>query len=650
MENSVKNTIIDVIPLTRLPLNRQQSFSYLHSEKVPFGSLVSIPLFHRSVNGIAIDNRNDFFRFGNIRLKKINGILDENFLTEKQLQLAKFISEYYLCPLGIVLKFFVIKKTKSRSKKQESEIKDQKEIALSKQQRIIFNKISKNKKNLLIAGAGKIEIYLELINKTLQSEKQSLILVPELSLVYQMRDYIGDYFNLKEIALFHSQMTEGQLYENYEKIKSGSAKIIIGTRQAIFSPFKDLGTIIIDEEQDISYKQWDMNPRYNARDVAYKLAEIYGAKLLLSSVTPSLESYSRIKEKINIPNTKYETQNIEIVDLRKEGWSRDGKKKKDVLISKKLESEIGWTIKNGKQAILFINRRGMSSFSVCNDCGETFRCPRCERALIYDKKGIYRCFHCSYKTSIFPECPKCHSSSFRNIGTGNQTIEREIKKIFPEARTKLIDFESLQKKEDKEKMFQDLEQNKFNIIIGTQSALKSQNLPYLHLIGIINADTALNSSDFNSDERAFQIFFGAAEKIQNLNYGKLILQTYNPQHPVIKALDENLEKFYNNELDQRQILKYPPYYKLIKLILRTENKPGIEKEAGIIFERVKHFSKENDVSVFEPFTPLLSKVRDKFRKQIVIKIKGQEIPKDLEKCLKGLGSNWITDVDPINLV
>jgi len=682
MENSPKNTIIDVIPLTRLPLNRQQSFSYLHSEKVPFGSLLSIPLFHREVQGIAIGNRDDFFRFGNIKLRKINKVLDENFLTEKQLKLAEFISEYYICPLGIVLKFFAVKKTKSKNVERETANVEHKELKLSKEQRIIFNKILKSDKTLLISGKEKIEIYLELIKKNIQKDKQALLLLPEIPLLYQALDIVKEHFDENLIVLFHSRLKGSELYHSYQKIKSGEARIILGTRQAVFAPFANLGLIIVDEEQDVSYKQWDMNPRYNARDAAHKLAEIHNAEIILQSPAPSLESYYKITNlkdychsgldpestlaiasstdscfrRNDRKNSKLQIQNktqndIEIIDLRKEGWNKNGKRRKDILLGKKLVSEIGFALKYGQQVFLFAGKRGMSSFSVCASCKEVLRCPRCERALIYDKDGHYRCLHCAYKTDIFAKCPKCNGTEFRNIGIGNQTIEREIKKIFPGAKTKLIDFESLKNKEDQKKLFSEINSGKFDIIIGTQTILKAWDLPKIGLISIINADDLLSFSEYNSDERAFQILSEALQKASDTKETKLIIQTYNTEHPVIKSIGESgFEKFYENELEQRKSLQYPPFCKMIKLTLRTFYQAKIEKESAFIFGRMKILSEKNsDISVFEPFIPQLSKIRDKFRKQIVIKLRCQEIPEELERTLKNLGSEWIIDVDPISI-
>lgn len=657
-----KKFIIDVIPLTRLPLTRQQSFSYLHSEKIPFGTLVSVPLFRREVRGIAINNRDDFFRFGNIKLKKINKILDEKFLTEKQLELAKFISDYYLCPLGIVLKFFVIKRAKARDLQLTTYNLQQKNINLDKEQKKIAIEINKKAVSgkllvnsyLLIAGGEKIEIYLELISKITKTKKQVLLLVPEISLAYQSLDIIKEYFDEKIIALFHSKLTGSELYENYQKIKSGEAKIIIGTRQAVFAPFKNLAMIIVDEEQDISYKQWDMNPRYNAKDAAYKLAELFNSKLLFCSVAPSVETYYKIPNskiqnpsKSQIPNLK--SQNIDIIDMRKEGWSNNSRKRNNnIIFSKKLEAEIGWTLKRKKQAFLFINRRGMSSFSICESCKEVLRCPRCERALIYDQEGYYRCFHCNHKTSIFPHCPKCQGTTFKNIGIGNQTIEREIKKIFPGAKTKLVDFESLKNKTGQKTIFREINDKKYDIIIGTQAILKSWLLPHLGLVGIINADELLNFPGLNSDERAFQILTKAKNKAQN---SRLIIQTYSPENNVINCVaNDGLENFYKKILEERNSLKYPPFYKIIKLTLRAKNKNSLEREIQIIFNAVKKISeKENDMMVFDPLVPLLSKIRDSYQKNIVIKIKGDMVPQDLLQYLKRIGSEWIVDIDPINL-
>lgn len=616
---------------------------------IPFGSLVSIPLFRRTINGIAIGNRDDFFRFGNIKLRKINKILDENFLTEKQLSLAEFISQYYLCPLGIVLKFFVVKKTRSSKKLKAESRKQFKEIKLSREQRMILNGIFKNDKSLLISGKEKIEIYLELIKKNIQKNVQVLLLLPEIPLVYEALDIIKEYFDENSTVLFHSKLKGSELYASYQKIKSGEAKIILGTRQAVFAPFNNLGMIIVDEEQDISYKQWDMNPRYNARDIAHKLAELHNAKLVLCSPAPSIESYNKIKSlKLKVKNDF--KNNLEIIDLRKEGWSKNGTKKKDILLSKKLVSEIGFTLKYGKQVFLFTNKRGMSSFSVCMSCKEVLRCPRCERALIYDKSGQYRCLHCTYKTDIFAKCPKCGGTEFKNIGIGNQTIEREIKKIFPGAKTKLVDFESLKNRNDQQNLLGEINSGKFDIIIGTQTILKAWNLPKLGLIGIINADDLLSFSEYNSDERAFQILEEALQKAHD-NNAKLIIQTYSAEHPVIKSLiSSEFEKFYENEIEQRKALKYPPFSRMIKLTLRTFFKAKIEKESAFIFGRMKILSeRDKNISVFEPFVPQLSKVRDRFRRQIVIKLSCLEIPEELGRTLKNLGSEWVIDIDPINI-
>jgi len=650
MGKEIKNTIIDVVPLTRLPLSRQQSFSYLNDAPVPFGSLLSVPLFHREVQGIAIENRDDFFRFGNIKLRKINKILDENFLTEKQLKLAEFISEYYICPLGIVLKFFVAKKTKPKNMEHGAWNMEHKKIKLDKEQRIVFNNILKNNKSLLISGKEKIEIYFELIKKNIQKNKQTLLLLSEIPLVYEALDIIKEYFDENSIALFHSKLKGSELYDSYQKIKSGKAKIILGTRQAVLAPFEKLGLIVIDEEQDISYKQWDMNPRYNAVKVAEKLAELHKAKLILSSPTPSIETYCREElKKFHAPCPTFHV--AEIIDMKKEGWNNNRQRNNNIIFSKKLISEIGFTLKYGKQVFLFANKRGMSLFSVCASCKEVLRCPRCERALIYDKSGQYRCLHCAYRTDIFAKCPKCGGTEFKNIGIGNQTIEREIKKTFPGAKIKLVDFESLKNRNDQKKLFSEINLGKFDIIIGTQTVLKAWDLPKLGLIGIINADDLLSFSEYNSDEKAFRILFQAFRKSQDSENTKLIIQTYNAEHPIIKSLaNYEFEKFYENEIEQRKALKYPPFYRLIKLTLRTIHKAKMEKESAFIFGRMKILSeRDKNISVFEPFSPQLSKIRDKFRKQIVIKLHCQEIPEELQKTLRNLGGEWIIDVDPISI-
>jgi primosomal protein N' (replication factor Y) (superfamily II helicase) len=672
MKKILEKVIIDVAPITRLPLSGSQSFSYLHSQKLNPGTLVSIPLFKRNVEGIVTDNRPDFERLGNIKLKKINTILEENFLDQKQLELARFISDYYFSPLGVVLKSFIPKRVKSRNAYRVSHnVKSKKNITLTKEQHtavtIITEKVTskfkiQNSKFLLYgpSGSGKTEVYIHAIKKLkeINKESQFLILLPELTLTPQAIERYGEYFGASEIALLGSKISKGELYANWQKIKSGKTKIIIGTRLAVFAPFKKLELIVIDEEQDPSFKQWDMNPRYDARRVAEKLAEIHGAKIVRGSATPSIESYYQAYSKkynllklpkLDIPNAKYQilTTKIELVDMKKERWSKNYS-----TISKKLKSEIAYALKNKLQTILFVNRQGMSAFSVCADCQTILKCPRCDRALIYENTGTYRCAHCAHKTSITPQCPNCKGINFQNVGLGTQKIEREITSLFPDARIARADSQSMKGRGAQENLYRKFMDREIDILIGTQMISKGWDLPNLALIGIIDGDNLLTLPDFSTTERAFQIIMQITGRVNRPGAkftGLVLLQTFAPEQNFFKLMAEkDMEKIYAKEIEERKALQLPPFGKLIKLTFQDYKKSKVVSETNRLYEMLKKQA-EKSVKVSEPQDAFVPNIRGRFRKQILLKIT-KNIPKDLEKILKSLPNGWIIDVDPITIL
>ena len=677
MRELPKKIIIDVAPITRLPLSGSQSFSYLHSRELSPGTLVSISLFKRNVEGIVVKSRSDFHRLGNIELKKINAILEENFLDKKQLELARFISDYYLSPLGVVLKSFIPKRVRARSVEPRTHNTLNKNIKLTKEQKLAVSKIIKNYSKFKIqnskfllygpSGSGKTEVYMHIIAKLKEKDKdpQFLILLPELTLTPQAIERYGAHFKNSEIALLHSKLSKGELYFNWQKIKSGEAKIVIGTRMAVFAPFKNLKLIVIDEEQDVSFKQWDMNPRYDARKVAEKLAEIHKAKIIRGSSTPSIESFYKAQSKkykliklpeLNIPKTKNPASPaggqklktmIELVDMKKERWQKNYS-----TLSKKLKSEIAYALKNKLQIILFINRQGMSAFSVCADCKTVLKCPRCDRALVYANTGIYRCAHCAYKTSITPQCPDCKGINFQNIGLGTQKVEKEIAGLFPEAKIARADSQSMQGKGAQENLYRKFMNQEIDILIGTQMISKGWDLPSLALIGIIDGDNLLSLPDFSTAERAFQIITQIAGRVNRPGAefpGLALVQTFAPEQTFFKLIAEkNLEKFYAKELEERKSLRLPPFGKLIKLIFQDYSFKKADAESKRVYDLLIGKASKN-TTVSEPQNAFVSKIRGRFRKQILLKIT-KNIPEGLEKNLKSLPGGWIIDVDPITIL
>jgi len=668
--------ILDIVPLTRIPLSRGQSFSYLSDKKLSAGALVSIPLFKRKVNGIVIGSKPDFPHFGNIKLKKIDATLEENFLDEKQLELARFISDYYICPLGIVLKFFVPKRVKSRNPQPITyNLQPGNKIILTKEQKKAVDEITKKTTNYKLqttnhylfgpSGSGKTEVYIYSILKlaTYSPRLQFLILLPELMLTPQAVERYGAYFKLEEIVVLNSKISKGSFYHSWQKIKSGEAKIIIGSRMAVFAPFKKLGLIVIDEEQDISFKQWDMSPRYDAKKVAKKLAIIHKTKIIFGSATPSIESYYRAEKKelklLTLPafppgRDKIQNSEISLVDMRKERWKGKAEPANFSPISKKLQAEINYALKNKLQTILFINRQGMSNFSICADCRAVLKCPRCDRALVYGAAGNYKCAHCSYKTSITPQCSKCKGLRFTNIGLGTQKIEREINSLFPQARVARADNQSMQASGSQEKIYEEFSAGRIDILIGTQMISKSWDLPTVALVGIIDADNLYSIPDFSANARAYQNIVQVSGRVGRPGAkfpGTVVIQTYNPENSLLKlSAEKNFKAFFQKEISERKALSLPPFGKLIKLVCQGYGREKIEVETrgvyGILIKK-----KLTGVQISEPHDPLVTKIRGRFRKQIIIKFKKEhtEIPAAVQTILKNLSTDWIIDIDPISI-
>jgi primosomal protein N' (replication factor Y) (superfamily II helicase) len=692
-----KKIILDIVPLTRVSLRNRQFFSYLppttfaqdlnsknpnvknekpdsnvvggkSDSEVPIGSLVSIPFSNRSIEGVVINSRLNNLQskpaspVGGFKLKKIGKIISENFVTENQLRLANFASSYYLSPLGITLKSFIPKIIKARNKKQETKDKiNKKFVKLTAEQQFAFKKILntkykiQNTKYLLYGppSSGKTEIFLQ-ATKKLKKGEQALILLPELLIANQTIERLKNYFSVSEIAILHSKISKGEFFQNWEKTRSGKAKIIIGTRMAVFAPFKNLKLIGVEEEQDVSHKQWDMNPRYDSRTLAEKLSEICKAKLVFISATPRVETFFRTQNKemelLQIPALGKSETETAIIDLRKEKAVFKNKS----LISKELEKEIFWNLKFGNQIILFSNRRGMSQFSYCVECKTILKCPKCDRALVYDEDGFYRCFQCSFKTDAFPKCQKCQNIVFKNFGQGNQAVEREVQKMFPSAKIRKVDFESMSAKGSYEKLIQDFTDKKIEILIGTQLSNKGWDLPGVGLVGIINVDELFQFPDFNQDEKAFQFIVQASGRTGRFGRkfkSKVLIQTYDPENFIVKTAAANdFPKFFEKEIEERKALNFPPFSRIIKLIFQDAKFEKAEKETKIAFDNISRISKDNNFKVQENLDPMVPKVRGRFRKNIIIKLKTKEIPPELKKYLEKLGSGWIIDIDPISII
>mgnify|MGYP005769685265 CR=1 FL=1 len=438
---------------------------------------------------------------------------------------------------------------------------------------------------------GKTEIYLRLIEEVLKKGKSAIVLVPEISLTPQMVDRFLARFG-ENIAVLHSKLSIGERYDEWNRILKDEAKIVIGARSAIFAPVKKIGIIIIDEEHDMSYKS-DMTPRYNAKDLAKYIAKSNNCPLVLGSATPDIVTFwESEQEKINRFTLRKRAgeaklPEIEMVDLRQE--LANGNKS---MISSRLKEEIEKNINNKKQTMLFLNRRGYSTFIMCRDCGYTAKCQNCNISLTYHKfENKLKCHYCGFEMNSLAECPECKSKNIKYFGTGTQKLEDEVKKIFPGVTTIRMDIDTVTKKNSHEEILNKFRNENINILIGTQMIVKGHHFPNVTLVGVIAADSSLNIDDFRGAERTFQTIVQAAGRAgREKEDGRVIIQTYNPDsYAITYAKDQDYYSFYNTEVNLRKVLKYPPFCDIILIRFSGVDINEIKKASNFLYKNLKKY-------------------------------------------------------------
>lgn len=539
------------------------------------------------------------------------------------------------------------------------------DLELTNEQQLAYNSIKNSGEYLLygITGSGKTEIYLQLIQKMIKQGKSSIMLVPEISLTPQTIDRFIARFGEEEIAVLHSKLSTGERFDEWNKIKDGKAKIIIGARSAIFAPAQNLGLIVIDEEHDESY-QSEASPRYDSIEVAEYLCNKFNIPLVLGSATPSMREFYKAKMgKINLLTLSQRANNstlpkVEIVDLRDE--LANGNK---TMISCKLQEEIKKNIETKKQTILYFNRRGFSSFLMCQDCGHTFKCDRCDITLTYHKvENKLKCHYCGEEYQIPRECPQCGSKNIKYIGAGTQKLEEQIKEMFPMALTIRMDIDTVSKKNSHEIILDKFRQENINILIGTQMVVKGHHFPNVTLVGAIFADTSLNIGDFRANERTFQTLTQVAGRAGRGNdEGRVIIQTFNPENYAIKySKTQNYDLFYSTEIGIRKQLKYPPFCDIIAIALTGNNEKNLVTFSKNIhmYLRDRVIKEKFGVLLYSPVQCPIYKIKDKYRMRILIKClyddRMHKLLNDMlekfEKESKKFGSKVIIQVNPNNML
>lgn len=479
-------------------------------------------------------------------------------------------------------------------------------------------------KNLIygITGSGKTEIYLQLIDRVLKKGKTAIVLVPEISLTPQMVDRFLARFGESLIAVLHSKLSDGERYDEWQRIAKGEAKIIIGARSAIFAPVQNLGIIIIDEEHDMSYKS-EMTPRYNAKDLAKYIAEKNNCPLVLGSATPEINTMYQAKNREIALHTltkranSAELPDINIVDLRNE--LANGNRS---MISYKLQEEIERNLANKKQTILFLNRRGYSTFIMCRECGYVAKCKNCNISLTYHRsENKLKCHYCGYETNVIKECPECHSPKVKYFGTGTQKLEDEIKKMYPNATTIRMDIDTVSKKNSHEEILNKFKNENIDILIGTQMVVKGHHFPKVTLVGVVSADGSLNMDDYRAVERTFQTLVQVAGRSGREEKGKVIIQTYNPDHyAIIDSQKQDYDLFYNQEISLRRRLNYPPFCDIILIRFLGENLQDIKKVSELVYRKINSV-KDNTINIYKPVSSPIDKIKNKYRWRIILKCK-----------------------------
>jgi len=630
--------LVETIPLIKISDPRAEILTYFSSKKPPVGGLVLIKIGNKDTKAIVrdikpLEQHKIEVKKSQFKLKPILKILtNSSVITNRQMELAFFISQFYLYPLGICLKLFLPNAILKRKNLKELNLDFQKQ------------KSKPFQKPILVWKKDRTNFYKKEINKN--KDKQTLILVPEVSMTKKYKD-IADY-------IFHSKLSPAKQLEVWEKIGQDKIKIIAGTRAALFLPFKKLGLIILDNEDNPNYKSWDLQPKYHSKTLALKLAQINNSKIILGSGLPSIESFYFAQEDkyklIRGKKPKQENQ-IKIIDLREEI-----KKGNFSILSDELKEKIEKTIIEQEQVILFINRKGLASALVCRDCGHTIKCPNCSAPMVYYKKNKLICRHCSKEMKAPSVCPKCGGLRIKQLGTGTQKVLQEIEKLnLKNANAVCIDADSIKingEESDsspfsRKKILNDFVNKKYNILITTQLIFGSRYLVEgfnnFSFASIILADPCLNLPEF----RATDNFIRIVQELSNLSK-KILIQTYNPELKIFDSLKAHkIEEFFKKEIEARKLFFYPPFSKLIKLEIAHRDAHKAKFETQELKQKIEKYLPWAKVS--GPTVSFIEKKKGKYIWNIIIKIQTKNYKK--AKVLRTLAdSNWTIDVEPASLL
>ena len=511
-----------------------------------------------------------------------------------------------------------------------------------------------------VTGSGKTEVFLQAIEKVIEMGKNAIMLVPEISLTPQMvQRFVGRFGN--RVAVIHSALSAGERFDQWNKIKHGEVRVVVGARSAIFAPMENIGIIILDEEHENSYKS-ETTPRYHAIDVAEKIAADESAILVLASATPSVTEYYKAKngEYTLFEMTKRYNEgampDVNIVDMRGELFQNKNKSP----LSLKLQAEISKNLERGEKTILFLNRRGYSTFVSCRECGEVINCPDCSIAMTYHKnRDSLSCHYCGYTVQNIKECPACGSAYVKYFGTGTQKIEEELRRLFPTAGVLRMDTDTTSQKGGHARILDEFCKEGADILLGTQMVTKGLDFHDVTLVGVLAADTALALDDFRANERSFSLFTQVCGRAgRGERPGRAVIQTYQPFNSIIRySKTHDYTAFYENEIIQRKRLNYPPFCDIIYIMVTGEDEAEVRDCADEIGNDIKNYMKSDDgiFSILGPAPAPIEKIRNNYRYRILLKCKDADEIHELlrgiyEKHEKGRRKVYMTlDTNPVNM-
>ncbi len=614
--------------------------TYLEAIRVFLPRGILKGLSHKEKDVVSFNGKEIPSKYDKDPYKAIIEVVKNNQGTYSPSELSKGFS-FSLSSINTLIKNHVLEKstqTVYRYNDRKYESYDAK--ILNDEQREVFKEVITSDKNIFllkgVTGSGKTEVYMKIIEHYMRLGKNAIMLVPEIALTPQMVERFKGRFG-KDVAVFHSKLSDGERFDEWYRVKNGEVKIAVGARSAIFLPFKDLGVIIIDEEHESSYKS-ESDPKYNARDIAEFKSSICGCKVILGSA--SIETYFKAANNdiklltLHKRADGAEMPPIEIVDMR--GELKNGNKS---MFSYPLKKAMDEALKRDEQIILFLNRRGFSSFVSCRKCGYVFKCKNCDISMTYHMGGYLSCHYCGSREPIRKTCPSCGSTYVKQFGVGTEKVERALRVEYPDASVIRMDFDTTRTKDAYERIYTDFKEKKANILIGTQMVAKGLDFPDVTVVGVLAADLSLNMPDYKAGERTYQLLTQVAGRAgRGKKKGKVIVQSYLPgNYAIIHSKNYDYEGFYREEIALREMMKYPPFVKIMVLNLSSKNETMLIKNIQNIGINLKNKLKfENNIEILGPCPCMISKIKEMYRWQIIIK---GDISSDLANFIKNFTYN-----------